>query len=72
MSGPKSDRSAYRKALRWKKNPLHRNRAQVSKNGKRKTRDVWTVRYPTEELRPWITQEDITAAGLLAMEKNNA
>lgn len=62
--------AAKKRAQNWKKKPLRSNKAKVMVNGKREWRDIYSVKPIDPAMAPYITQDEIDAAGREAMALN--
>lgn len=55
----KSDRAAYRRAMRWKKNPVRRIRARIWSNGSMRWTRVAVLRPVDPAMQAWITEKEL-------------
>jgi hypothetical protein len=63
--------AAYQRARRWKLKPIKKVKARHQEDGVEVVTEVWIPRKVKEDMKPWITPQDIKKADAAAFLKNN-
>lgn len=63
--------AAYQRARRWRLKPIKLVTVTHQEGGKKVRQRIWRTKAVKEDMRPWITPQDVKKADVTAFLRNN-